>query len=209
MSHGAELYRADEQESKEFLPPTGGWARILHYYRECRMDGGRLRRSESKMPSTTLLPVSRRSFVPALAWALVLSIVSPPALHAQPAAAGRVKVISGSAFIIRQQKSMEATVGAIVFESDVLRTGDEGRLGVTLRDDTRVSLGPKTELRLSRIAYAPAEGQLALVLSIARGVVAYVSGQIARLSADAVRVETPDAVIGVRGTRIAIRVAGR
>ena len=64
-------------------------------------------------------------------------------------------------------------------------------------------------MRLSRIAYAPADGQLALVLSIARGVVAYVSGQIARLSADAVRVETPDAVIGVRGTRIAIRVAGR
>jgi hypothetical protein len=186
-----------------------GPAQILHYYRECRMDGGRLRRSESKMPSTRLLPVSRRSFGPALAWALVLSIIGTPDLHAQQAAAGRVKVISGPAFIIRQQKSIEAAVGAIVFESDVLRTGDEGRLGVTLRDDTRISLGPRTEMRLSRIAYAPADGQLALVLSIARGVVAYVSGQIARLSADAVRVETPDAVIGVRGTRIAIHVAGR
>lgn len=168
------------------------------------MDGGRLRRSESKMPSTRLL---RHSFVPVLA--LVLSIISTADLHAQQAAAGRVKVISGPAFIIRQQQSIEAAVGAIVFESDVLRTGDEGRLGVTLRDDTRISLGPRTEMRLSRIAYAPADGQLALVLSIARGVVAYVSGQIARLSADAVRVETPDAVIGVRGTRIAIRVAGR
>ena len=151
----------------------------------------------------------RRSFVRSLAWAFVLSMVSASGVHGQPAPAGRVKVTSGPAFIIRQQKSIEATIGTLVFESDVLRTGNDGRLGVTLRDDTRVSLGPMTEMRLSRIAYAPAEGQLALVLSVARGVVAYVSGQIARLSADAVRVETPDAVIGVRGTRLAIRVTGR
>jgi hypothetical protein len=47
------------------------------------------------------------------------------------------------------------------------------------------------------------------VLSIARGMVAYVSGHIARLSADSVRVETPNAVIGVRGTRLAIYVPDR
>jgi hypothetical protein len=157
------------------------------------------------MPSTT--STLRQSAVRALAWTLLVSLVTAPAVSAQPAAAGRVKLVSGPAYIIRQQKSIQATVGAVVFESDALRTGRDGRIGVTLRDDTRVSLGPMSEVRLSRIAYSPADGQLALVLSVARGVVAYVSGQIARLSADAVRVETPDAVIGVRGTRLAIRVA--
>lgn len=140
---------------------------------------------------------------------LVLALTGQPALHAQEPGAGRVKVVSGAAFIVRQEKAIPATVGAVVLESDLLRTGADGRLGVTLRDDTRVSLGPQTELRINRLAYAPVEGRLALVLSVARGVVAYVSGQIARLAPDAVRVETPDAVIGVRGTRIAIRVAGR
>lgn len=142
-----------------------------------------------------------------LALALMLTPAAA-ALYGQEAA-GRVKVSSGDAFIVRQQKTIEATVGALVFESDLLRTGDDGRLGVTLQDDTRISLGPATEVRVSRIAYQPARGQLALVLSIARGVMAYVSGQIARLSADAVRVETPDAVIGIRGTRIAIHVTDR
>lgn len=123
--------------------------------------------------------------------------------------AGRIKVVSGSAFIVRRQAATPAAVGAAVFESDLLRTGADGRIGVTLKDDTRLSLGPQTEVRISRIAYAPAEGRLGLVLSMARGVVAYVSGQIARLAADSVRVETPDAVIGVRGTRLAIRVSGR
>jgi hypothetical protein len=154
-------------------------------------------------------PTLRRRIVPVLAWALVLSVFWPSPARAQQTIAGRVKVVSGPAFIVRQQQSIEASPGAVVFESDLLRTGSNGRLGVTLRDDTRLSLGPMTEMRISRIAYAPAEGQLSLVLSVARGVVAYVSGQIARLSADAVRVETPDAVIGVRGTRLAIHVAGR
>jgi len=143
------------------------------------------------------------------AWTLILSAAATALLSAQEAGAGRVKVVSGTAVIVRQQKSIPAALGAVVFESDVLRTGADGRLGVTLKDDTRVSLGPQTEVRISRITYAPVEGRMALVLSVARGVVAYVSGQIARLSPDAVRVETPDAVIGVRGTRLAIRVAGR
>jgi hypothetical protein len=142
-------------------------------------------------------------------WTLLLCAAGTSVLSAQEAGAGRVKVVSGSAVIVRQQKSIPASLGAVVFESDLLRTGADGRLGVTLKDDTRISLGPQTEVHISRITYAPVEGRLALVLSIARGVVGYVSGQIARLSPDAVRVETPDAVIGVRGTRLAIRVAGR
>jgi hypothetical protein len=39
-----------------------------------------------------------------------------------------------------------------------------------------------------------------------RGVVAYVSGRIAKLAPDAVRIETPAAILGVRGTTLAIRI---
>ncbi len=140
---------------------------------------------------------------------LAASLITAAVVQAQEGGAGRIKIASGSAFIVRQQASIPATVGAVVFESDLLRTGTDGRIGMTLKDDTRVSLGPQTEVRISRLAYAPAEGRLALVISVARGVLAYVSGQIARLSADSVRVETPDAVIGVRGTRLVFRVPGR
>lgn len=143
----------------------------------------------------------------ALALGLAVAL-SQTALPAQEPA-GRVKTASGAAFIVRQQQPIAATVGTVLFESDLLSTGDDGRLGVTLRDDTRISIGPRTEVRVDRIAYRPAEGQLALVLAILRGAMAYVSGQIARLSADSVRVETPDAIIGIRGTRLAIHVTER
>jgi hypothetical protein len=117
-----------------------------------------------------------------------------------------VKVVTGAAFVVRAGRSFEAAPGLVVLESDVLKTGPDGRLGVTLNDDTRVSLGPASEVRLDRFSYASADGGLALVLKFMRGVAAYVSGRIAKLSPDAVRLETPSAIVGVRGTTVAIRV---
>ena len=137
----------------------------------------------------------------------VLAILAAwPAAAQQPAPAGRIKVVSGAAFVVRAGKSAAAQAGQVLYESDTLRTGTDGRLGVTLKDDTRVSLGPESEVKLDRFAYAPAESQVGLVLRIVRGVAAYVSGRIAKLAPDAVRLETPSAIVGVRGTTVALRV---
>jgi hypothetical protein len=61
-------------------------------------------------------------------------------------------------------------------------------------------------VRLDRFEFAPSEGRLGFTLRIARGMLAYVSGRIARLAPDSVRLETPSALVGVRGTHLAIRV---
>ena len=137
--------------------------------------------------------------------ALVLSACAvSPVLAQTPVAAGRVKIASGNAFIIRQNAEIPATVGLAIFESDSLRTGGDGRIGVTMKDDTRVSIGPRSEVRLDRFAYAPADGRLGFAMRVVRGVAAYVSGRIAKLAPDAVRLETPAAIVGVRGTSVAI-----
>jgi hypothetical protein len=140
---------------------------------------------------------------------LVLLLVATVPVGAQSGSgsgAGRVKVTSGEAFIVREGKTIPATLDQVVFEADVLRTGADGRLGVTLQDDTRVSLGPVSEVRLDRFSYASAEGGMQLVLKFMRGVAAYVSGRIAKISPDSIRLETPSAIVGVRGTTLAIRV---
>jgi hypothetical protein len=142
-------------------------------------------------------------------WAGVVTLVitaATPAQAQQPSAAGRIKVVSGSAFIMRESKLVPAQVGQEVYAADGLQTGANGRIGVTLKDDTRFSLGPNSEVRLERFNYAAADGGLALVLKIVRGVAAYVSGRIAKLSPDSIRLETPSAIVGVRGTSLAIRV---
>ncbi len=130
----------------------------------------------------------------------------PTAAQQQPAPAGRVKVVSGAAFVIHEGRQVPAVVGTPVFEQDRLFTGAGGRIGVTLRDDTRLSIGPQTTIDINRFLYAPSDSQFAFVLRVVRGVVAYVSGHIAKLSPDAVRLETPASIVGVRGTRVVMKV---
>ena len=145
----------------------------------------------------------------AVAVAAVLALLTVPASAAesQPPAAGQIKVVSGAAFIIRGNTVLPATIGQRVFEADKVRTGSDGRLGITLKDDTRFSLGPNSEVHLNRFAYAPAEGRIGLALNVVRGIAAYVSGRIAKLSPDAVKLETPGAIVGVRGTTLALSVS--
>jgi hypothetical protein len=142
---------------------------------------------------------------------LAFVLAAAPALAAgvqqERSAAGRIKIASGSAVIVRAGATIPATAGQVVFEADTLRTGADGRLGLTLKDDTRLALGPSSEIRLDRFAYAPAEGRLGFVLNVVRGVAAYVSGRIAKLAPDSVRLESPAAIVGVRGTTVVIRAS--
>ena len=141
-------------------------------------------------------------------WVAALMLVGTvtPAVAQERPVAGRIKVSTGSASIVRDGGQIPATVGVIVFETDALRTGGDGKIGVTLNDDTRLSLGPNSELKLERFTYKPADSGFGLVLKFVRGTATYVSGRIAKLAPDAIRLETPAAIIGVRGTTLAINV---
>jgi hypothetical protein len=141
--------------------------------------------------------------ISALLGLLVMHLMSAPA-SAQPPA-GYVKIVSGSAFIDRGGSGQPARPGDAVYTADGLRTGADGRVGVTLKDDTRLSLGPNSSLSLAEFDFSPAEGRLSLVVRMARGVAAYVAGRIAKLKPDAVRIETPASIVGVRGTHVLIR----
>ena len=139
--------------------------------------------------------------------ALVLvGAVATPVVAQERPVAGRIKVATGSAFIVRDGAQTPAQVGQIVFEADGLRTGADGTIGVTLNDDTRLSLGPGSELKLERFTFAPADSAFGLVLKFVKGAATYVSGRIAKLAPDSIRLETPAAIIGVRGTTLAINV---
>src|SRR4051812_30851599 len=140
------------------------------------------------------------------ALAIVVCASSTAVMAQQPAPAGHIKTVSGSAFIVRQNATVAAKAGEAIFATDALRTGADGTVGVTLQDDTRISLGPASEVRLDRYVYSPGEGGLGMVLKFVRGVAVYVSGRMAKLAPESIRLEAPSAIVGVRGTTVAVRV---
>jgi hypothetical protein len=119
---------------------------------------------------------------------------------------GRVKTVKGTVQIEREGRRELALVGAGVRQADTLMTGSDGAVGVTLADDTLLSAGPNSVLAIERFVY---EGNQpgSLEATLAKGTLAVVSGRIAKQAPDAMRVKTPAAILGVRGTEFVVRAS--
>jgi hypothetical protein len=138
---------------------------------------------------------------------LILGGLSVPAWGAD-SIAGSVKTVQGGATVRRGTQTIPAYEGMHLLVNDTLQTSADGRLGAILQDGTGIGLGPQTELKIDSFVYEPADGKLGLLLRLARGVIAYFSGRIARLAPGSVTVETPVGVVGLRGTHMAISLDG-
>jgi len=130
----------------------------------------------------------------------------PPIASADEYAIGTVKSLKDHAFIIRGDERIKCQIGDAIFEHDALETDESGALGVTLKDNTRLSLGPKSYLTVDEFMFNPQKEQYSLVTKILRGTLVYLSGIIAKLSPESVSITTPTATVGIRGTRLVIRI---
>jgi hypothetical protein len=90
--------------------------------------------------------------------------------------------------------------GQEIFLGDRIVTGPGGGLQILLLDGTTFSLGPNTSMVIDEFVFNPATGTGKLAASVARGTLRVISGRLARQQQEAIRVRTPTATVGVRGT---------
>jgi hypothetical protein len=135
------------------------------------------------------------------------SLLIPLPADAADETIGSLKKTSGQVFVVRDGQRMPAHPGFKLHSGDILETGLDGSLGVILRDNSLLSLGPSSHIAIEKFVFVPAEGTLGLTARILRGTMAYVSGLIGRLAPESATFVTPVATIGVRGTHFAVRVA--
>ena len=114
---------------------------------------------------------------------------------------GFVKIAEGEAILMDGQITMPAKVGMPLHLGSIIKTGSNGQLGATFKDNTVMSFGPETEVVIDEYLFAPADGSLKLSVNMLKGTLQYISGVIAKLKPEAVSVKTPAGIIGVRGTR--------
>lgn len=117
---------------------------------------------------------------------------------------GQIKIAKGQVTVERQGSAAPAQVGTLLQEADVVRTGPDGSVGITMGDDSLLSAGPNTVLALDRYAFDPTTQRGRFDASLNKGTLAVTSGRIAKQSPDAMSVRTPAAVLGVRGTEFAV-----
>jgi len=122
---------------------------------------------------------------------------------------GQIKVSKGTVHIERAGQRLPAPVGAGIREADVVVTGPDGSVGMTFLDASLLSVGPNTALAIDRFAFDSTSHQGTFETSLSRGTLSAVSGKIAKQSPDAMRVRTPVAILGVRGTEFVVRTSER
>ena len=83
--------------------------------------------------------------------------------------------------------------------NDSIKT-QQGKVGITFEDDTRVQVNENSRLVIDDFVYDPKSKTGKLGAKIALGTVRYASGQIAKNSPQNVALNTPSATVAVRGT---------
>ena len=117
---------------------------------------------------------------------------------------GQIKTAKGQVTIERDGRTLPAAVGTRLQSADVVKTGADSSVGITMDDDTLLSAGAGSVLSLDRYAFEPTTGQGRFDASLNRGTLAVISGRIAKASPDAMTVRTPTAILGVRGTEFVV-----
>jgi len=136
----------------------------------------------------------------------LLVVAISVAIPASAAEIGQIKVSKGQVSIEREGRSVPAAVGVRLQTADVVRTGADGSVGITMDDDSLLSAGPNSVLSLDRYAFDPTTRRGRFDASLNRGTLAVISGRIAKQAPDSMTVRTPTAILGVRGTEFVVSV---
>lgn len=120
--------------------------------------------------------------------------------------AGLIKTIRGVVVIERDGKNLEPQVGDAVFEGDRVMVRGDGSAGISLRDETLLSIGPNGSVRIDKFAYNPVTRGGQVETSVLRGTLRYVTGLVGKLNPQSIKVMTPTATVGIRGTDFIVDV---
>ena len=136
--------------------------------------------------------------------ALVMATVFCLANAALAAEIGQIKTVKGRVTVERAGHEIPGWIGTRLLESDVVKTGANSAVGITMDDDTLLSAGPDSVLSLDRYAFEPTTAKGRFDATLNRGTLAVISGRIAKSAVDAMTVRTPTAILGVRGTEFVV-----
>jgi hypothetical protein len=125
-----------------------------------------------------------------------------PAATASPAAAdepiGNVATLTGIATVIRNKDSIALKLQDDIYLNDVLLTSANSTLGVTFNDATTFNLTANARIVVDNFVYEEGGQQNGALFDIVKGTVAFAAAAVAKTGD--MRISTPTATLGIRGT---------
>jgi VCBS repeat-containing protein len=118
---------------------------------------------------------------------------------------GRVETVSGSATVTRNGVAVDLNVGDLVFQGDVVQTRSDSTLGIGFADGSAFSLKENARMALNEFVYDPNSTSNSALINLVQGTVSFIASQVAKTGN--MRVETPTATLGIRGTFVTVDVS--
>jgi hypothetical protein len=91
-----------------------------------------------------------------------------------------------------------------IFKGDVLQTAKNATLGVTFNDDTTLNLSASSRVVVDNFVYQDGGKDNAALINVTRGTMAFVAAAVAKTGD--MKIETPTATLGIRGTTGVVEV---
>lgn len=95
--------------------------------------------------------------------------------------------------------------GGPVYPGEIVETSGNGHAILVFRDNTKVTVQPRTQFRVENFVYnreSPGDGSV--VFNLLRGGMRVLTGLVGRSRPQSVRMSTPTATVGIRGTGLDI-----
>ena len=138
--------------------------------------------------------------------ACMLVVSTAALISAAWAEIGQIKTVTGEVYIIRENVKQPAQVGDLLAQADGIITGADSSVGITFIDNSRFSAGPHSHIELEQFHFNPTTYDGIFSAQVQHGTLAIISGHIAKRSPDAMRVRTPTTILGVRGTKVLLKI---
>ena len=138
---------------------------------------------------------------------VLLSLTVVSQLHAETNSedVGAVDKAVGWRQIIRDLDKIEPNQGQDVISKDDLRTG-EGRLQVRFQDDSKLRMTEHTRIVIDNVVFDDDPSKSDLAMTFAQGTARFISGGLGKVDKENIRLKTPTASIGIRGTDFTVTV---
>lgn len=112
---------------------------------------------------------------------------------------GHVRIERGTA-------SLGVKVGDPVQEKDRIVVQAGSSVGISMNDETLLSIGQNSAMVIDRYSFNPVTREGQVETSMLKGTFRFVTGLIGRLHPEAIKVQTPTATMGIRGTDFIVEV---
>jgi hypothetical protein len=121
-----------------------------------------------------------------------------PAADAPEEPIGNVAAVTGSASVIRNEKTTPLKVKDDIYLNDVVQTSANSTLGITFIDATTFNLKASTRITIDNYVYEEGGKSNAAIFDVAKGTAAFVAAAVAKTGD--MKIQTPTATLGIRGT---------